>query len=47
MVEYGFRKDPEVIPSIIVDDGDRNRTRRKHLMDANIKFVGVGVHEHA
>lgn len=46
VVEYGFRQDPEVIPSLVVDDGDKNRTNRHLLMEKDIRFVGMSVHEH-
>ena len=46
VVEYGFRPDPEVIPSLVVDDGDKKRTNRHLLMEKDIRFVGMSVHEH-
>lgn len=46
VVEYGFRQDPEVIPSLVVDDGDKNRSNRHLLMEKDIRFVGMSVHEH-
>lgn len=46
VVEYGFRQDPEVIPSLVVDDGDKNRNNRHLLMEKDIRFVGMSVHEH-
>ena len=45
IVEYGFRHDPDVIPSIIVDDGDKSRHSRYILMNPLHKFIGISVHE--
>ncbi len=44
IVEYGFRQDPDIVPSIIVDDGDVNRHTRHVLMNPNHRFVGFSVH---
>lgn len=45
IVEYGFREDPDIIPSIVVDDGDRSRHSRQALLNPGHKFVGISVHE--
>ena len=46
IVEYGFRKDPDLIPSVIVDDGDPRRTRRDWLLNERTKLAGISVHGH-
>lgn len=46
MVEYGFREDTEIIPSLLVDDGDKDRTNRHLLLDPRMKYLGISVHEH-
>jgi hypothetical protein len=46
IVEYGFRQDSEIIPSIIVSDGDPNRTNRNLMLSAVLKCVGISIHEH-
>ena len=38
--------DPDIVPSIIVDDGDKSRYSRNALMNPNQRFVGISVHEH-
>lgn len=47
MVEYGFRKDPELISSLVVCDGDLNRVNRKILFNSSMKYIGLSVHEHS
>ena len=47
IIDYGFRNDPEIIPSLIVDDGDPKKTKRKILMNPKAKYIGIGVHEHS
>ena len=44
IIDYGFREDPEVIPSMIVDDGNESRAKRKILLDKDMKYLGVSVH---
>lgn len=46
IIEYGFRFDQEVIPMIIVNDGDRSRYNRNLLMSDNMRYLGISVHEH-
>lgn len=44
VVEYGFREDPEILASLVVDDGDKDRSNRLLLMGESIRFVGMSVH---
>jgi hypothetical protein len=46
MIEYGFRKDMDLLPTIVIDDGNSERTRRNTLMNESWKSVGISVHEH-
>ena len=32
-MEYGFRKDRELVPSIVIDDGNELKNRRDALMN--------------
>lgn len=47
ILEYGFRKDREILATVVVDDGNEERSRREALMNEEYKFVGIGVHEHS
>lgn len=46
IVEYGFREDPEIVASIIVDDGEPARIHRTLLMSEQMRYLGLSVHEH-
>ena len=46
MMQYGFRQDRDIIPNLIIDDGDPKRTRRNIVLDQKQRFVGISVHEH-
>ena len=46
ILEYGFREDKDIIPSLIIDDGDPKRTRRNILLSGKKQYVGISVHEH-
>ena len=46
IVEYGFRKDRELVPSIVIDDGNELKNRRDALMNDKYQFIGLAVHEH-
>ena len=35
-----------MIPNLLINDGDRDRIRRRALLDEKNRFVGVSVHEH-
>lgn len=45
VIDYGFKYDPEIIPSMIVDDGDEQRVKQTMLMSNETKYVGISVHE--
>lgn len=45
ILEYGFRKDAELLPSIIIDDGNESRSRRLALMSTRYKYIGIAVNE--
>lgn len=34
------------MPSIIVGDGDKDRTNRKILLNPNMKYIGISVQPH-
>ena len=46
ILEYGFREDKDIIPNVMIDDGDSRRNRRNILMSGNNKMIGISVHEH-
>lgn len=43
IIEYGFRKDYDIIGNIIIDDGNELRSRRHSLMDHNKQYLGIGI----
>lgn len=44
IVEYGFRMDTEIVPSILVSDGDQARTNRNLLLDPKMRYLGLAAH---
>ena len=47
VIEYGFRKDKELIPSVLVDDGDSEKSSRVALADPECRFAGYAAYEHS
>ena len=45
-MEYGFREDKELLPSMIVDDGDSEKSTRMAITDPDCRLAGYGVFEH-
>ena len=44
IVEYGFRKDVEVLANIVIDERNADRCRRYTLMNEAWQSVGISVH---
>jgi hypothetical protein len=43
-VEYGFRKDIDLLTNIIIDDGNPDKSRRDTLMSEGWRSIGISVH---
>jgi hypothetical protein len=46
LVDYGFRKDVDLLTNVMVDDGNYDRSRRHTLMNEAWQSVGISVHQH-
>lgn len=46
LVDYGFRKDVDLLTNIMIDDGNYDRSRRHTLMNEAWQSVGISVHQH-
>ena len=45
-MDFGGRTAQEVVISFLTGDGDKNRTHRKNMFRADIKFIGTASNEH-
>lgn len=45
-IEIGSMDPSDIVASLIVDDGNEERSNRKVVFSRNVKFVGVACHSH-